>query len=132
MANEAVITVVGNVGQDPMLRKTPNGIPVTSFSIANTPRKKVNDEWTDGETVWFRVFCWNKEAFSAANEIRKGQRVTVIGKLAVNTYVDKDGKNKFQLEINADTVGIVPKYIAEGELVAPTRVDEEPVDDFPW
>ena len=49
------ITVVGNLGRDPEMRYSPDGKPVTNFSVA-TNRKWTNADGTPGEeTVWFQV-----------------------------------------------------------------------------
>jgi single-strand DNA-binding protein len=132
MAGEPLITVVGHLGSDAEFRKTPTGIPVTSFNVANTPRKNKNGEWTDGETTWFRVFVWNYEAAGTANTLRKGDKVVVTGRMTTSTYIDKEGKERKSLEINADGVGVVPKNAPEPVVPNIEKSDEEPVEDFPW
>lgn len=131
MAGEPVITIVGNLGADAEFRKTPKGIPVTSFNIANTPRKNINGNWTDQETTWYRVFVWNTEAVGTANTLRKGDKVFVQGRFQINTYTTKDGEERKSLEINADTVGVVPKYMPEQQNFS-TRENEGIEDDYPW
>jgi len=133
MAGEPIITVEGNVGGDAELRLTPNGISVTSFNIANTPRSldKKTNEWTDGETNWFRCFVWGKNATGAANELRKGMKVLVSGRLNVNIYTDKEGIERKQLEINVDSYGIVPRNVSEPVVPQSDRPIEDPIDD-PW
>lgn len=131
MAGEPLVTVVGNLGTDADFKRTPKGTPVTSFSLANTARKQVNNEWMDGDTIWFRVHVWNREAAGVATTFKKGDKVLVTGRLSTDSYVDKEGKNQFRLEINADSVGLVPKIAPEPQM--PTqKFDEEPVEDFPW
>ena len=131
MAGEGILTVTGNLGSDPELRKTPTGALVTSFTIANTPRVKKNNEWEDGETIWFRCFVWGKDATGAANELRKGKRVVISGRFNVETWVDKEGNNQKTLQINCDTYGIVPKNTAEPLTVEHNKTIEDPFDD-PW
>lgn len=132
MANEPIITVTGHLGNEPEYKLTPAGTPVTSFSIATTPRKKKNNEWVDGETMWFRVFVWNYEAASVANALHKGDRAIVTGAFSINTYTDKEGTERKSFEINADGVGIVPKHIAN-PVESVTPADGDPVvSDFPW
>lgn len=136
MAGEPTVTVIGNLGSDAEYRKTPTGTPVTSFNIANTPRKQKNGEWVDGDTTWFRVFVWNHEAAGVANTLRKGDKVVVTGRLQVSTFTDKEGAERKALEINADGVGVVPKYAPEPQVMTDDVIksDQEPVtvDDFPW
>ena len=133
MAGEAIVTVEGNLGGDAELRVTPNGVSVTSFNLANTPRtldKKTN-EWLDGETIWFRCFVWGKNATGAAQQLRKGTKVVVVGRFNVNIYVDKEGVERKQLEINVDNYGIVPRNVVEPIGPQSDRPIEDPIDD-PW
>lgn len=132
MAGEPTITVTGNLGNDAELKVTPNGTSVTSFSLANTPRKQKNGEWVNGETNWFRVFVWGNDAAGAATTFRKGDKVIVTGRLQFSFYTDKEGKEHKNVEINADTVGVVPRHVPEFVPPKPNRSDEEPVEDFPW
>jgi single-strand DNA-binding protein len=131
MAGEAIITVTGNIGNDPELRVTPQGSSVTSFSVANTPRVKKNNDWEDGETIWYRCFVWGKDATGAATELRKGTRVFLQGRFIVDTYLDKEGKERKALEINVDSYGVIPRNVAEPVTVVSNKPIEDPIDD-PW
>ena len=131
MAGEAIITVTGNIGNDPELRVTPQGSSVTSFSVANTPRVKKNNDWEDGETIWYRCFVWGKDATGAATELRKGTRVFIQGRFTVDTYVDKEGLQRKALEINVDSYGVIPRNVAEPVTVVNNKPIEDPIDD-PW
>ena len=106
MAGEGIITITGNVGADAQLNVTSNGGSVASFSLANTPRVKKNDEWTDGETVWFRCAVWGKEAENVATQVKKGMRVIVTGRLNIITH-----EEKLQINITVDEYGIKPKTV---------------------
>jgi single-strand DNA-binding protein len=132
MAGEAIVTVVGNLGSDAEFRKTPKGTPVTSFNIANTPRKSINGEWVNGDTTWFRIFVWNYDAAGTATLLRKGDKVLITGRLQISKYTTKDGEDRQSLEINADTVGLVPKYAPEPQVPVSDKSDEEPIEEFPW
>jgi len=111
MAGEATVTVIGHCGGDPELRFTSSGTAVASFSLANTPRiKSANGEWGDGETLWLRVTAWNKQAEAVAEEVRKGQKLIVVGRLQQKSYKTKDGEDRTSLELTADEVGVVPRW----------------------
>jgi single-strand DNA-binding protein len=75
------IIIVGNLGQDPELRYTSDGTPVTSFSVAT------NESWTgqDGQqqerTTWWRVSAWRRQAETCNQYLSKGQRVLVEGRM---------------------------------------------------
>lgn len=84
-------TIAGRLGQDPEMRYTPNGIPVTNFSVA------VNRSWTDGdgqqqeETTWFKVTCWRKQAETCSTYLKKGAQVLVEGaNMSVEAWVDSE------------------------------------------
>jgi single-strand DNA-binding protein len=107
----ARVEVKGNAGTDAEIKffKGANGdFAVTSFSLAETPRERKGTELVDGETVWYRISISGKEAESAT-EIKKGDKVTVIGKLKVSTYQAKDGTTKVGIEIKAEEWGVKPK-----------------------
>jgi single-strand DNA-binding protein len=131
MAGEAIISVTGNLGGDAELRQTPQGIFVTSFSIANTPRVKKNNEWTDGETIWFRCYVWGKDAASAANELHKGTKVFVSGRFSIETFVSREQEERKIYQINVDSYGIVPRNVPEPQIVKNDKPIEDPIDD-PW
>lgn len=132
MAGEPIITVIGNLGSDAEFRKTPKGTPVTSFDIANASRKQVNSEWVDGVTTWFRVHVWNRDAAGTAVTFKKGDRVIVTGRLSVGNYTTREGEKRYSLEINADGVGLIPKYVPEPLEPISDKSDEEPIEDYPW
>lgn len=131
MAGEPIITLTGNLGGDPELRQTPNGVTVASFALANTPRIKKNNDWQDGETQWFRCFVWGKDATGAANELRKGTKVVVTGRFACRAWIDKENVTQKTLEINVDSFGIVPRNGVEPVTVRHDKPIEDPIDD-PW
>ena len=74
------IIIVGNLGRDPEMRFTPEGNPVTSFSVAASRRYKDKDE-----TTWFRVTVWGKQAETANQYLQKGSKVLVEGRLRRKT-----------------------------------------------
>jgi len=99
------IQVVGNLGRDPELRYTPNGRPVTEFSVAvnQSTKNQQTGEWVEA-TDWFRVSVWGDRAERAAENLRKGTRVLVDGRFRTREYETKDGRKGISLEITADTV----------------------------
>lgn len=94
------IKVRGRLGADPELKTTSNGSEYASFSLAYTPRKKVNGEWVDGETQWYKVTAWDKKATKAAT-LRKGDAVLICGTVKLSTYTNREGIEKTVLEITA-------------------------------
>lgn len=104
------IRVRGRLGNDPEIKTVgAENLPLVTFSLAYTPRSKQNGQWVDGETNWYRVAKFGKNAEVYADSLKKGDEVIVIGTLKMNNYNDKNGQPKTQLDINASEIGIVPK-----------------------
>ena len=82
MAGETVITVVGNLVDDPELRFTPSGAAVANFRIASTPRTfdKQSNEWKDGEALFLSCSIWRQAAENVAESLQKGMRVIVANR----------------------------------------------------
>lgn len=102
--NTVHVTIAGNLTRDPELRFTPSGDPVVNLSVAVTPRVKKGDEWADGETAFYNVAAWRKEAENVAESLHKGDRVIVTGTLRVRAY-ETDGMKRTSMEVDADEVG---------------------------
>lgn len=97
------ITIVGNVGRDPELRYTQEGIAVCDFSVAVNRRFGTGDDARD-ETTWFRVNVWRNQAEVVAKYLKKGRQVLVVGEVRANPYLDKSGQAAASLDITAQTV----------------------------
>jgi single stranded DNA-binding protein len=92
------IIIEGNLGADPEMKMFKEETLAT-FSLAHTPRTKVNGQYEDGDTTWFRVTFWNSKSDAVLENLKKGDRVMVIGKLNQSTYTNKSGEVKTSLEI---------------------------------
>lgn len=103
MASLNKIMLIGNLGQDPELRYTPEGNPVANFSIAVTYRRRVNEEMQD-ETEWFNVSCFNRTAENVNQYLTKGQKVYVEGRFQSREYVGQDGNQRRSFEVVANDV----------------------------
>jgi single-strand DNA-binding protein len=107
MAGETVITVVGNLVDDPELRFTPAGVAVAKFRIASTPRvfDKQANEWKDGESLFLTCSVWRQAAENVAESLAKGVRVIVQGRLKQRSYEDREGVKRTVYELDVDEVG---------------------------
>lgn len=107
MAGETVITVVGNLVDDPELRFTPAGHAVAKFRIASTPRTydKSANEWKDGESLFLTVEAWRKLGENVAESLHRGARVIVQGRLKQRAYEDGNGVKRTVYELEAEEVG---------------------------
>ncbi len=98
------VTMIGNLGRDPEMRYTPDGRPVTQFSVAvNRNTKTQSGEWLE-ETEWFRVTVWGNQAERMAENLRKGSRVYVEGRFRTREWEAQDGTKRTALEVTADNV----------------------------
>ncbi len=102
------IIVVGNLGRDPELRYSPQGLPVCSFSLATNERQKDKQtgELVDS-TIWYRANIFGRKAEVAAQYLQKGSPVYVDGKLKPEEWTDRDGKARFTLNINASDFNFI-------------------------
>jgi len=108
MAGECVITVVGNLVDDPELRFTPDGAAVAKFRVASTPRTfdRQTNEWKDGESLFLTCSVWRKQAENVADSLVKGARVIVQGRLKQRSYEDREGVKRTVVELDVDEVGV--------------------------
>ena len=96
------LTIVGNLGSDPIMKYTTDGKAVTTFSVAASNRKD--------ETVWFRVSTWDKQAETCNQYLHKGSKVLVEGALKADaqgnprTYERKDGGWAASFDVVASSV----------------------------
>jgi single-strand DNA-binding protein len=107
MAGETVITVVGNLTDDPELRFTPSGAAVANFTVASTPRtlNKQTNEWEDGEAMFLRCSIWRQAAENVAESLQKGARVIVQGRMRARTWETREGEKRTSFEIDVDEIG---------------------------
>ena len=112
MAGETLITVVGNLTDDPELRFTPSGAAVANFTVASTPRNfdKNSNEWVDGEAMFLRCSIWRQAAENAAESLQRGMRVVVHGRLKARTYETREGEKRTVFEIDVEEIGPSLKF----------------------
>jgi single-strand DNA-binding protein len=112
MAGETVITIIGNLTNDPELRFTPSGAAVANFTVASTPRNfdRQSNEWKDGETLFMRCSVWRDAAENVAESLTRGTRVIVSGRLRSRTYDTKEGEKRTVVELEVDEVGPSLRY----------------------
>ena len=106
-AGDTVITIVGNLVDDPELRFTPSGAAVAKFRVASTPRylDKQTNEWKDGESLFLSCNVWRQAAENVAETLQRGMRVIVQGRLKQRSYETKEGEKRTVYEIEVDEVG---------------------------
>lgn len=103
--NKAII--LGNLGQDPELRYTPNGAAVCTLNIATTDVRKDQSGARQENTEWHRVVVWNKQAENCSKYLSKGRSVYVEGRIQTRSWDDQNGQKRYSTEIVAQTVQFV-------------------------
>lgn len=101
------ITIVGNLGRDPELRYTPQGMAVCDFSMATSEKKRDKSGEMQDMTTWFRVTLWGKQAETASKYLTKGRQVYIEGRLRVEEWSDRDGKSRYSLEVNGTDIQFI-------------------------
>jgi single-strand DNA-binding protein len=103
------VQIIGNLGRDPEMRYTPNGKPVTSFTVAVT-RSWVKPEGERAEkTEWFNVVAWDRLAEICSQHLAKGSLVYVEGRLETRSWEAENGQKHFRTEIVANEMIILDR-----------------------
>ena len=106
------VIICGNLGSDPIKRATASGMSVCNLSVATNEGKTVNGEWQP-HTEWHNVSVFGKTADACANNLAKGSKVTIRGKLRTRKFTDKDGNDRKATEIVADEIDFVARPTAQ-------------------
>lgn len=86
------ILITGNLGRDPEIRTTQGGDQVCSLNVG------VKQGWGDrASSNWYRCSVWGKRAQTVNDNLRKGQKVTVIGELTIGDY---QGKPQYDVRVD--------------------------------
>lgn len=100
------VILVGNLGQDPEIRYTPDGRPIANFSIATSEnwRDKNSGERRE-KTEWHRVVVFGKLAEICGEYLSKGRQVYIEGKLQTRKWQTKEGQDRWTTEVVVDMRG---------------------------
>jgi single-strand DNA-binding protein len=109
MNNLNSILIEGNLVRDPLLRSTPKGTQVCTFSLASN-RFFRQDSGLEKEVSFFDVETWSKLAEQCYNLGRKGRGVRVVGRLKQDRWNDASGKSHSKVSIVAEHVEFRPEF----------------------
>ena len=107
MASFNKVILIGNLVKDPELKQTPNGVPVTNFSIAVSRRFQKSEGAQDADFI--NIVAWNKTAEFVKRYFNKGKSILVCGSLQSRTWTDNNNQKRYTLEVVADEVSFVDK-----------------------
>jgi single-strand DNA-binding protein len=104
MAGLNKVMIIGNLGRDPEIRYTQQGLAVVTLAVATS------EEWTDKtsgqkqeKTEWHRVKVFGKQGENCGKYLSKGSKVYVEGRLQTTSY-EKEGQTHYSTDIVAATV----------------------------
>lgn len=95
------IMLIGNLGKDPELNLTQEGIPVTKFSLAVNHVTKSSNGERKKETDWFNIVAWRQLAETCEKYLHKGSKVYIEGRLTQRKYTDREGIQRTSVEVIA-------------------------------
>ena len=123
------IMLIGNLGKDPELNVTPDGTPVTKFSLAVNRRYKATTGEQKEETEWFNIVTWRQLAEICERYLHKGSKVYIEGRLTQRKYTDREGVQRTMVEVIANDMKMLDR---KPEAAASEGADADPfLPDFP-
>ena len=96
------VTLVGRLTRDPELRRTPDGLPVTTVTLAVS--RQFRNQHGEIEADFVQCTLWKKYAENTAQYCRKGSVVGVTGRLQTRHYDNKEGKRVYVTEVVAESI----------------------------
>ena len=124
-----LVVLTGRLTADPELKTTPNGISVTTFSIA------VNRNYRSGEerqADFINIVAWRQTAEFITKYFKKGNLIGIEGSIQTRRYQDKNGNNRTAFEVVANNVQFVESKRDSSAPVdnAPASFSNADVNDF--
>jgi single-strand DNA-binding protein len=106
-AGDTVITVTGNLTDNPELRYTSNGVALAKVRIASTARyfDKASNAWKDGDPLFMPCTMWRELAENAAESLTKGMRVVATGRLRQSHWETDTGEKRSMMQLDVDEIG---------------------------
>lgn len=106
--NKAIL--VGNLGKDPEMRYTPNGVAVCSFPMATSDTyKDRNTGERITQTEWHNIVIWRGMAETAEKYLKKGSQVFIEGKIKTRSWEDQQGQKRYTTEVVADVMQLLDR-----------------------
>lgn len=122
------VILIGNLGSDPELKYTPEGVPVVNFSLATSESWNNREGTRQERTEWHRIVMWRKLAEIAGKYLRKGSKIYVEGKLQTRSWDDQNGQKRYTTEVVANEMQMLD---ARGEGSGPPAAEPGAPPDYP-
>lgn len=135
-----VITIAGNIGNDPISNETRAGKAVINFRVATSSGyfDQRTGAWVENGTNWYAVSAFGNLAEHAQGSLRRGHPVIVVGRLRQREW-EANGKKGIDIELTADAIGhdlrrgtsAFVRRPRTGQGTASASSEEAPLDDEP-
>ncbi len=109
------ILIEGNVVRAPVMRETPRGSQVCTFSLASN-RFYRQDDQTEQETSFFEIETWSKLAEICHTNCGKGRGIRVVGRLKQDRWVGADGKNYSKIKVVGEHIEFKPIFKGKSDV----------------
>ena len=130
MQNIAIL--IGNVGNDPELKTLDGGSSVVSFSLATSERFTNKNGEKVENTEWHKIVAWNKLAEIIAQYVKKGQQISIVGKIVTRSWED-GGVKKYSTEIVASDMKMLGgKATISNQVQDAVVVEDDEEQDLPF
>lgn len=129
------VILIGRLTRDPEVRYTQSGVAVATFTLA-VDRRFAKKDANDGQPTadFIPIVCWRKLAEVCGNNLVKGRRVGVEGRMQVRSYDAQDGSKRYVTEVIADEVEFLDSknsVAGEGSFGAPHAAAPAPAQSAP-
>lgn len=123
------VMLIGNVGQEPVVRYLDSGVCVATFSLATTERGYTlqNGTQVPERTEWHNIVVWRKQAEFVEKYVHKGDKLYVEGKIQSRSYDDKQGVRRYVVEIMTEMVDLLTSRQTSAQQ-QPTAATSEPAN----
>lgn len=120
------VMLIGNVGQEPVVRYLDSGVCVATFSLATTERGYTlqNGTQVPERTEWHNIVVWRKQAEFVEKYVHKGDKLYVEGKIQSRSYDDKQGVRRYVVEIMTETVDLLTSRQTSAQQQPPAATSE--------
>lgn len=125
MFNLAILT--GRLTADPELKTTPNGISVTSFTVAVNRNYRASEQQ---ETDFINIVAWRQTAEFITKYFNKGSLIGIEGSIQTRKYQDKNGNNRTAFEVVANEVHFIESKRNNDQSQGYSNADTEDFNDI--
>jgi len=126
------VILIGNLGRDPEVKKLESGITMASFSIATS--EKYTDKQSGQKiehTDWHDIVLWRGLAELAEKYLKKGTKIYVEGRLKKRSWQDRDGNNRYSVEVIGDDITILSRPETINKAHSPYPIEKKIKENSP-